>query len=302
MAEKENGSVLLNEADIVADQDAAKISEIFLLGEDAYRTRVENASEPPGGWAPLFREASCTPRLNPAAQEALGQADVIVYGPGTQHSSLFPSYMTEGVAEAITANKKADKIFVGNIHRDYDIQTDDADDLARKLLYALSRKGQAPVQWRDVVSHFFVQRTDDKALGKARYVPFDESRFSFPLETVKAQDWEAQEGRHSGGFVLDELQQIVQSRIDVELEQIQHMVSIIIPVLNEERTVESVLKSVTALDFQPLGLTKEVILADGGSTDHTVELAQSIRNVRVCRLPKVVGRGAGYGWPREGAR
>ena len=59
---------------------------------------------------------------------------MIIYGPGTQHSSLFPSYMTEGVAEAIAANKSADKIFVGNIHRDYDIQTDDANDLARKLL------------------------------------------------------------------------------------------------------------------------------------------------------------------------
>ena len=48
------------------------------------------------------------------------------------------------------------------------------------------------------------------------------------------RDWESQEGRHSGGYVVDELRQIVQSRIDIELAQVHHMVSIIIPVLNEE--------------------------------------------------------------------
>jgi len=55
---------------------------------------------------------------------------VIVYGPGTQHSSLFPSYLTVGIAEAIAANKDADKVFIGNITRDFDIQEDDINDLA----------------------------------------------------------------------------------------------------------------------------------------------------------------------------
>jgi len=303
VAEKENGAVLFNEADIVAAQDTARISALYLVDETTYRSRIECSRETPdGGWTDLFSSANVTPRLNPAAQQALQEADVIIYGPGTQHSSLFPSYMTEGVAETIAANETADKIFIGNIHRDYDIQTDDANDLAHKLVEALGRKGAVPVNWLDAVSHFFVQRTDDHSISKAVYVPFDESSFSFPLETVKARDWESHGGRHSGGYVLDELQQIVQSRIDVELEQIQHMVSIIIPVLNEERTIEEVLKSVSALDFAPQGLTKEIILADGGSSDRTVEIAREIRNVRICQLPKVIGRGAAMRCGFERAR
>jgi 2-phospho-L-lactate transferase/gluconeogenesis factor (CofD/UPF0052 family) len=292
VAEKESGSVLLNEGDIVAAQDTGRISALYLLDELTYRGHVESGQEPPGGWQLMFRNANVTPRLNPAARQALDAADVIIYGPGTQHSSLFPSYMTMGVAESIAANQKADKIFVGNIHRDFDIQTDDANDLAHKLVDSLSRKGAVKVNWQDVVTHFFVQRTDDNSVSKGTYVPFDESKFSFPLETVKARDWESQGGRHSGGYVLDELQQIVQSRIDIELEQIQHMVSIVIPVLNEERTIEEVLKSISALDFAPLGLSKEIILADGASSDRTVEMAREIRNVRICQLPKVTGRGA----------
>jgi 2-phospho-L-lactate transferase/gluconeogenesis factor (CofD/UPF0052 family) len=294
VAEKENGTILRNEADIVAAQDAAKITDLFLIDEQTYLQCVEGVPiERSGGWRAFLQAAHRVPRINPSAAAALAAADVTVYGPGTQHSSLFPSYMTAGVAEAIAANTKADKVFIGNIHRDFDIQGDDAGDLARKLLHWMSRKGGVAIDWLDVVSHFFVQSTDEKTIGQAKYVPFDRSRFTFPLETVKVRDWEAQEGRHSGGYVLDELRGIVQSHIDVELAQLRHMVSIVIPVLNEESTIESVLKSVTALDFQELGLSKEVLLVDGGSTDRTLERAGNVRNLKILRLkPGSFGRGA----------
>ncbi len=292
-AEKETGTVLLNEADIVAVQDSAGIRELFLLNEDTYLTRVEKAAgEPQEGWGHLLRTAHRVPRLNPRAAAALAEADVIVYGPGTQHSSLLPSYMTEGLAETIAQNTKADKIFIGNIHRDYDIQEDDASDLARKFLNTMTRKGRVPAQWLDLVSHFFVQGTDENTLSKGKYVPYDKSRFIFPLETVKVRDWEAQDGCHAGGYVLDELQKIVQSRIDIELPRVHHMVSVVVPVLNEEATIEGVLRSLTGLDFQPFELTKEVIVVDGGSTDRTMELARSIRNVKVFCTPHALGRGA----------
>ena len=95
-----------------------------------------------------------------------------------------------------------------------------------------------------------MQQSDDNTLSKAKCVPFDEKRFSFPLETVRARDWEAQEGQHFGGYVLDELQQIVQARIDLELQRVHHMVSIVVPVLNEERTIEKVLDMIAILDFR----------------------------------------------------
>lgn len=283
IARKENGWVLRSEAEIVAAQDASRIAELFLIDEDA-QTGAAGIE--------TYRAQHRTPRINPAAKAALAEADIIIYGPGTQHSSLFPSYMTEGVAEAIAANRTADKIFIGNIHRDSDIQSEDADDLARKLLEAFSRKGAVEVSWLDVVSHFFVQRCEGEAVSQAAYVPFDERRFSFPLETVKARDWESQAGRHSGGYVLDELHTLVQARIDMQLQRVHHMVSIVIPVLNEERTLSAVLKSVTSLDFEPFGLTKEIVVVDGGSADNSVAIARSAANTRVYQLDKSRGRGA----------
>jgi 2-phospho-L-lactate transferase/gluconeogenesis factor (CofD/UPF0052 family) len=291
IARKADGSMLLGEADIVAAQSSAKITDLFLVDEDTYLNRIELAPEPPKGWDSLIRCASRTPLANPEAMEALAEADVIVYGPGTQHSSLFPSYMTEGIGESVAANLKADKIFIGNIVRDLDIQEDDVNDLADKFMHAMTRKSQAPLAWRDCVTQFFIQHTDDAASDRAKYIPFDPSKFKYPLETVRLRDWEAFEGRHSGGFVLDELQQVVQSHIDLELERIQHMISIVVPVLNESPTLLQVLKSLVMLDFQPLGLTKEVIVVDGGSKDRSVEIARSVQGVRVFESARRAGRG-----------
>src|SRR5260370_18580574 len=96
VAEKENGEALLSEASIVAAQDDSKIKQLYLIDAHTYRARVEDAqTEPAGGWPQLFLEASVTPRPNPQAGQALSPAEVILYGPGAHHSSLFPSYITE---------------------------------------------------------------------------------------------------------------------------------------------------------------------------------------------------------------
>ncbi len=303
VAEKENGVVLLNEADIVATHSAAsKIARLYLIEERCYMEHMEGGQQPAGGWQPIIATGQRTPKINEPAANALAKADVIIYGPGTQHSSLFPSYMTDGVVEAIAANKAADKIFVGNILRDADMQEDDINDLARKFMLAMNRDGAANADWNDCVTQFFVQRTEDVASSDARYIPFDPAKFMYSLDTVRLLDWESQEGRHSGGVVLDEVQRIVQGRIDIELQRLHHMVSIVVPVLNEARALEEVLKSLISLDFLPLGLTKEIVLVDGGSTDDSLRIAKALSTVRTFSLGQNMGRGAALRLGIEKAR
>jgi glycosyltransferase involved in cell wall biosynthesis len=69
------------------------------------------------------------------------------------------------------------------------------------------------------------------------------------------------------------------------------MVSIIVPGLNEARTVKEVLHELALLDFQGLGLGKEILFVDGGSTDGTLELARSEPDVKVYRLDRPGRRG-----------
>jgi 2-phospho-L-lactate transferase/gluconeogenesis factor (CofD/UPF0052 family) len=302
IARKQDGGILWSEAEIVSAQNPSKIDDIFLIEEQVYRSAT-----PSSELGDLIARGVRVPSINPEARQALESADVIVYGPGTQHSSLFPSYITRGVSEAIICNQTADKILISNIRRDFDMQEEDAGDLARKFLSALSRKGEVALDWKDVVTHSFFQHQDREHQtgqhhGVASYIPFDKATFSFPLESVMLRDWEDQEGRHAGGFVLDELQQIVQSRIDIALQPFRHLISIIVPALNEERTVEETLKRLMALDFQMFELGKEIIFVDGGSTDRTFEIAQSVRNVKAYRLDQPKGRGAALKTGIEKAR
>ena len=57
------------------------------------------------------------------------------------------------------------------------------------------------------------------------------------------------------------------------------MVTIIIPVLNEEKTIEKCLRNIIELPGQ-----KELIVVDGGSLDNTVEIAS--RYAQVITSPK----------------
>jgi glycosyltransferase involved in cell wall biosynthesis len=52
--------------------------------------------------------------------------------------------------------------------------------------------------------------------------------------------------------------------------------SIVIPAYNERRTLRSLLCAVLDVDLTPLGLTKEILVIDDGSTDGTREVVQSL--------------------------
>jgi 2-phospho-L-lactate transferase/gluconeogenesis factor (CofD/UPF0052 family)/glycosyltransferase involved in cell wall biosynthesis len=301
VALKDNGSLLKDEAGIVSRQASSRIADLFLLEE--YLTGEETTEFARLG----FEQRRCflaardkTPRIGDEARDALAQADLIVYGPGTQHSSLFPSYLTEGVAEAIQANQRAEKIFVSNIRKDHEIQSETTNSLASKLVWFLSRKGSVAVDPSDLVNRFFFQAQEDPTDGN--YVEFASQQFDFCLDNVLLENWEESDGRHSGGRVLNELIAIVNEKAKAGLRSIPYMVSIVVPALNEERTVGKVLHDLVLLNFQPYGLAKEIVFVDGGSSDATMEIARREEAVRCYQLPTPMGRGAALRFGAERAR
>lgn len=60
------------------------------------------------------------------------------------------------------------------------------------------------------------------------------------------------------------------------------MISVIIPTLNEGKNIEALLKHITALSGER-EVDKEIIVADGGSTDSTSKLAASCATVINCQ-------------------
>jgi hypothetical protein len=72
------------------------------------------------------------PKLSGAAAEALAGADIILYGPGTQHSSLFPSYRI--ARTALEESPAPVKALVINLESDNDIQNLSAGDIVDRAL------------------------------------------------------------------------------------------------------------------------------------------------------------------------
>ena len=281
VAIKEDGSVLRNEGDIVSNQSMVKIRQIALMEASAYHGNFELGQGTQQEAEQHVLSHQVFPEINPVVDEAIRKADVIIYGPGTQHSSLFPSYLTRGLAEAIAANPEAEKIFVNNTRRDFDILDDDAGSIATRFMKCMSRYGEIAPTSKDLVTHFFLQQHTEDKRTTDNHVPFNADSFPFPESNLVLLDWETNEGHHAGGRVLEELQAIIQPKVEVVLESIHHMVSIIVPALNEERTIERVLKQLLAMDFTPFNLSKEIIVVDGGSNDRTAEIARTLPGIQV---------------------
>jgi glycosyltransferase involved in cell wall biosynthesis len=73
------------------------------------------------------------------------------------------------------------------------------------------------------------------------------------------------------------------------------MLSVIVPVYNERETLAEIARRIRAVDLDSLGLRKEIILVDDGSTDGTRDLLPGLAElpgVRILLLPHNRGKGA----------
>ena len=141
---KQDGTFLSSEAAIVGPQSASPITNLYLLerpptGEEAEALAALDLD----GKRQWLSARESVPLLSPAAAAALAGADIILYGPGTQHSSLLPSYRIAG--PTLAASPAPIKALVLNLDSDNDIQGLTSDD----LLAAARRYGA-------VISHVLV--------------------------------------------------------------------------------------------------------------------------------------------------
>ena len=65
---------------------------------------------------------------------------------------------------------------------------------------------------------------------------------------------------------------------------------IVIPVYNEKKTIEEIIRRVKAVQL-PAGLNKEIIVVDDGSKDGTREILKTILNIRYIFHEKNLGKG-----------
>jgi 2-phospho-L-lactate transferase/gluconeogenesis factor (CofD/UPF0052 family) len=133
VALKENGELLAHEVEIVGKQSPSRIREIFFLPEQLGTEELAQINDRKVNekhkW---LMERQSMPLLSEEARRFLHDADIIIYGPGTQHSSLLPSYMI--AANALKTSRAPIKAMVVNLGPDHDIQGFSASDLVDRTL------------------------------------------------------------------------------------------------------------------------------------------------------------------------
>jgi glycosyltransferase involved in cell wall biosynthesis len=70
------------------------------------------------------------------------------------------------------------------------------------------------------------------------------------------------------------------------------MLSIIVPALNEEKTIEIVLRKLRHANWHSAELVTEIIVADGGSADNTADIVSRMEDIRLVRAQTESGLGA----------
>jgi 2-phospho-L-lactate transferase/gluconeogenesis factor (CofD/UPF0052 family) len=196
-----DGRYLPTEEAIVAVEGSTAIDEIFIirraLTEEETRAcadRVQRES--------ILRSVSVAPALNPRLREAIASADLIVYAPGTQHSSLFPSYLTEGVGELIAGNLRGIKLLVTNIEPDVEITGRTAVDLVDRALYYLRRRNTLTLPTPALITHYLLNDPGHREPERP-YVPLGQLDTIEDPRLVRIGNYEeGVTGRHDATRVL----------------------------------------------------------------------------------------------------
>ena len=199
-----DGRLLGSEEEIVDAKRRNRIADIFLLasrlGPDELRqlTAVPASVDVPA-W---LGARTARVGLNPRLAAALGDADLIVYAPGTQHSSLFPSYLTPGLSDAIAANLTAIKLLVTNIQSDAEITGSSAVDIIDRAVFYLKEKGRLTISTPRLITHYLVNDPQHGA-AEAPYVPLGRLESLEDPRLVRVGNYEeGGTGRHDAAKIL----------------------------------------------------------------------------------------------------
>jgi 2-phospho-L-lactate transferase/gluconeogenesis factor (CofD/UPF0052 family) len=170
--ERDRG-VLVSEAEIVDAKQQNRISDVFLIDRpltESDRTALAQLSnERRTAW---LQERSMAMPLNPRLRGRLAEADLIIYAPGTQHSSLFPSYLTRDLSRAVASNLTAIKLLVTNIQADAEISGSTAVDIVERAVYYLKEKGALPLPVPALITHNIINDPESLETDPdAGYVP-----------------------------------------------------------------------------------------------------------------------------------
>ncbi len=202
VAQRENGEMLFSEAEIVELRSNVRIDRIYLLDELLDSEIFSKLNDEQKKF--YLENHHCYVGISSRAKMAIEQADIIIYSAGTQHSSLYPTYLTVGLAKSIADNTKALKFFVTNIGADYETPMYKASDYIKGAFKYLKLSDGRNYSYNDFFNYNFVNKSkniDDT------YVEIDNEELQKidVKHVIKTYESSSERGKHDGKILLDDI-------------------------------------------------------------------------------------------------
>jgi 2-phospho-L-lactate transferase/gluconeogenesis factor (CofD/UPF0052 family) len=197
------GRLLGSEEEIVDAKRHNRIHDIYLLGSRPGADDLASLGALDKHALTRALEArTAAIRINPRLATAIRAADLIVYAPGTQHSSLFPSYLTPGLSDAIRSNLTAIKLLVTNIQSDAEITGSSAVDIIERAVYYLKEKGRLAIPTPCLITHYLLNDPRHTE-SESPYVPLGRLESLEDPRLVRVGNYEeGVSGRHDAAKIL----------------------------------------------------------------------------------------------------
>ena len=242
VAVKEDGGVLWRESEIVGPQSPAPIRDFFLLAQmpdEEFRRELAGMSIEEK--LQRLRAAHEDVQLSAEADYALRQAKLIIYGPGTQYSSLLPSYRTRGIAEAIAANRTALKLFIPNLDSDHDIRGLSASDLVDRALETFGASDGG-----EIVSHIFHNRESNSRPNGIKPGRITGAVYRGAVVISDRFENSAKPGIHSGHSVVSKALGLLEAGNE---EKRPEAVEVYVDLLDRSRALDSLIEEFLELPW-----------------------------------------------------
>jgi len=134
VAINKNNKIIHDEPNLVEKKQFVPIKEIYLIKKKKNLSFLNKKNA-----LKYLKKINSIPNINHEAKNIILKSDYIIYGPGTQHSSLFPSYI---IANKYIKKSKAEKIMVMNLEQDNDIQDLKSKEILKQALKYLKFKSK----------------------------------------------------------------------------------------------------------------------------------------------------------------
>jgi len=277
----EDGTFISNEAHLVQIPHKSRVEDIFLLKEKLSNNKIKLINlEEKVNKKFFLNKLAINPQINLEAANAIKNSDIIIYGPGTQFSSLFPSYLTKGLRKLIEKSK-AKKFLITNIYLDNDIIKETVESIIDKFYYFFNKED--PKINNKLIDHYLVNKFDEDDLNllkKTNYLAYQKNK------NYTLLDWEKGEGLHYPNWLAKKIFKL-SNKDFLSVHLGKSVVSIVIPCLNEKYNIDNVLRKINELKLVNFDLLIELIVVDGGSDDGSIEIIKKYKNIKFYSLNNV---------------